>query len=162
MSKGFLMPEDFYKVLADEISDEEKEVLDTMRHTRIEAAYRNRKFIVYQMDNGHPEELATLNIKDFVCDDDFGCSTEIECVETGEIVTIGYHPTQIFDYPIFVHLPVNQKVRWSARDDDPDDRSLSFLMVVRTQTRRHLRERDAIYMETLRAYHGEFHPKEVA
>ena len=162
MSTGFLMPEDFYKLLANGIPEEEKQVLSTMRHTRIEAAYRNRRFVVYQMVGGRSEVLANLIVNDFICNDDEGCSTEIEWVETGEAITVGYEPTQVFEFPIFVHLPVNQKVRWSARDDNPDDRSLSFLIVIRSQTRRHLRERDAIYMETHRSYHEEFHPKEAA
>ena len=61
-----------------------------------------------------------------------------------------------------MHLPVNQKVRWSAKLDDPEDQSLSFLMVVRTQTRRNLRERDAIYMESTKEFQKEFFPKEPA
>lgn len=162
MSYGFLMPEEFSEYLAENISEEEKEVLAGMRHTRIEPAYRNRKFIVYRMDGRLPEKLATLAVMDFVCDDEDGCSTQIEWMETGDIITVGYAPTQVFDFPIFVHLPVNQKVRWSAKTDNPEDQSLSFLMVVRTQTRRNLRERDATYMETTREFQREFFPKEAA
>lgn len=162
MSYGFLMPEDFSEYLADNIDEADKAVLATMKHTRIEPAYRNRKFIVYEMVNRLPEKLATLAIMDFVCDDEEGCSTQIEWLETGDIVTVGYAPTKVFDFPIFVHLPVNQKVRWSAKFDDPEDQSLSFLMVVRTQTRRNLRERDAIYMESTKEFQKEFFPKEPA
>ena len=162
MSYGFLMPEDFSAYLADNIDDEDKETLATMRHTRIEPAYRNRKFIVYEMVNRLPEKLATLVVMDFVCDDEDGCSTQIEWMETGEIITVGYSPTKVFDFPIYVHLPVNQKVRWSAKVEDPEDQSLSFLMVVRTQTRRNLRERDAVYMEATKDFQKEFFPKDSA
>jgi hypothetical protein len=160
MSTGFLTPEDFYALLADGIDDHSKNVLATMRHTRIEAAYRNRKFIVYQMNGREAEKLATVAVLDFLCDDETGCSTQIEWLERpGDIITVGYEPVQLWDFPIFVHLPVNQKVRWSAKDGDPNDRSLSFLMVIRTQTRRHLRERDATYMETYRSFQEEFFAK---
>lgn len=159
MSIGFLTPEDFYKFLADGIDEGSKELLAGMKHTRIEAAYRNRKFIVYKMNGREHEKLATLAVLDFLCDDEVGCSTQIEWLERpGDVITIGYEPVQLWDFPIFVHLPVNQKVRWSAKEDNPDDRSLSFLMVLRTQTRRHLRERDAVYMETYRSFQEEFFP----
>jgi len=163
MSTGFLTPEDFYALLESGIDEGSKSLLATMRHTRIEAAYRNRKFIVYRMNGREAEKLATLAVLDFVCDDEDGCTTQIEWLEhPGEIITVGYEPVQLWGFPIFVHLPVNQKVRWSAKEHDTDDRSLSFLMVIRTQTRRHLRERDAVYMETYRSYQEEFFSKQVA
>jgi hypothetical protein len=56
MSYGFLMPEDFSDYLADNIDEADKAVLATMKHTRIEPAYRNRKFIVYEMVNRLPRE----------------------------------------------------------------------------------------------------------
>lgn len=163
MSSGFLTPEDFSTYLADRIDDNSKQILSTMRHTRVEAAYTNRKFVVYKMVAGAPSKIATLCVLDFLCDDEVGCSAQIEWMDSDlDPVTIGYAPTQLWDLPIFVHLPVNQKVRWSAREDNPEDQSLSFLVVVRTQTRRNLRENGAIYMETYRSYQEEFHPKHAA
>lgn len=157
------MPDEFYKHLADSIDEESKAGLANMKHTRIEAAYRNRKFIIYEMQGRQPVKLATVSVLDFVCDDDEGCSTQLEWMENpGDLITVGYEPVQLWDFPIFVHLPVHQKVRWSAREDDVNDCSLSFLMVIRTQTRRHLRERDAIYMETYRSYQEEFFSKDAA
>ena len=89
------MPDEFYKHLANNIDDGAKSVLATMKHTRIEPAYRNRKFIVYEMVNRIPEKLATLAIMDFVCDDEEGCSTQIEWLETGDIVTVGHRTRPI-------------------------------------------------------------------
>ena len=163
MSKGFLTPDALYRHLADGIDDDSKAVLSTMKHTRIEAAYRNRKFIVYEMRDRAASKLATVCVLDFLCDDDDGCSTQLEWMERpGEILTVGYEPTQLWDFPIFVHLPVHQKVRWSAREDDVSNCSLSFMMVVRTKSRYHLRERNIIYMEAHRTFHEEFFSKEQA
>lgn len=157
------MPDEFYKHLANNIDDGAKSVLATMKHTRIEAAYRNRKFIVYEMRGRQPEKLATISVCDFECNDEEGCSTQLEWMENpGEFITVGYEPIQLWDFPVFLHLPVHQKVRWSAREDDINDCSLSFLMVIRTQTRRHLREKDAIYMETYRSFQEEFFSKDAA
>ena len=163
MSKGFLPPDELYKYLANNIDDDSKAVLATMKHTRIEAAYRNRKFIVYEMEGSQPLKLGTISVVDFVCDDDDGCSTQLQWLENpGDIIPVGYEPAQLWDFPIFVHLPVHQKVRWSAREDNVDDCSLSFLLVVRTQSRYHLRERGVVYLEPYRTYQEEFFSKESA
>lgn len=163
MSKGFIAPDVFQKHLVEGIDDDSKAVLSTMKHTRIEAAYRNRKFIVYEMKERAASKLATVCVLDFLCDDDDGCSTQLEWMERpGEILTVGYAPVQLWDFPIFVYLPVHQKVRWSAREGDVNNRSLSFMMVVRTQSRYHLRERDVIYMEAHRTFHEEFYSKDQA
>ena len=159
----FLSPEEFYEILADELPNGDKDLLASMPHTRIESGYRGRKFIVYKMEGRHPEKIATFCINDFVCDDEDGCSTQIEWLEQpGAILTVGYYPTQLWDFPIFCHLPVSTKVRWAAKVDNTDDRVLSFMMVLRTQSRRHLRERDVIYMEASRVFQEEFFSKQEA
>lgn len=160
---NFLTSEDFFQLLAGSIPKEEQAVLNTMRHTRVETGYRGRKFIVYRIVNRLPEKLATLAINDFVCDDEYGCSTQIEWLERpGSFITVGYEPIRLWDFPIFCHLPVAQKLRWTAKADNPDDRSLGFLIVLRTQSRLHLRERNVVYMETSRSYQEEFHSKSAA
>lgn len=157
------MPDEFYRYLADNIDDDAKAALATMKHTRVEAAYRNRKFIVYEMQGRQPVKLGTIAVCDFECNDEEGCSTQLEWLENpGDCITVGYEPIQLWDFPVFVHLPLHQKVRWSARENDTDDRSLSFLMVVRTQSRRHLREKGVIYMEAYRSFQEEFFNKDIA
>ena len=160
---NFLSSEEYYDVLVEGLPQTTRDALDSMRHVRVEPAYRNRKFIVYRMDLRHPEKLATLNILDYVCNDEDGSTTQIEWMERpGSIITIGHTPTKVFDFPIFAHIPLSQKTRWGVRTDDVDDPSLSFLLVLRTQSRRHLRERDVVYMESNKAFQLEFFPKPVA
>lgn len=159
----FLSPEDFFQLLVDGIPEEDQDLYSAMKHTRIETGYRGRKFIVYQMKNRLPEKLATLCVNDFVCDDEYGCSTQIEWLERpGSFITVGYQPVKLWDFPIFCHLPLAEKLRWTAKEHNPNERSLGFLMVLRTKSRLHLQERNVVYMEGARTYQEEFHSKPVA
>lgn len=155
---SFLSPEEFYAGLLADMQPATAKIYGTMKHTRIEAAYRNRKFTVYKMKEQRPIKLTTISVLDFVCDDQDGSTMQIIDETTNQELLVGYTPVQVFDYPIFVHLPVNNKLRWSARKDNPTDPSLSFLMVLRTRSRLHLREQGIIYMETSLNFDKEFNP----
>lgn len=160
---SFLSPEEFYARLVETMPPEAAKTYRTMRHTRIEPAYRNRKFIVYEMNGDRPKKLDTVLVYDFVADDVEGTSMQLELESRpGELLLVGYAPVQVFHFPVFVCLPPNNKLRWSARRDNPTDPSLSFLMVIRTQSRRHRREKGVIYMETSWSFEEEFAQNKVA
>ena len=153
----FLSPEEYFDVLLNELPVEQRNLYTSMRHVRTEPGFRERKFIAYEVVNREPQKIGTFNILDFMCDDEDGSSIQVEWMEQpGKILTVGYDPVQVFDLPVFIHLPLYNKVRWSVRDDGTDNPSLSFLLVVRTQSRKHLRERDVTYFETSVSYQKEF------
>jgi len=153
----FLSPEEFYSKLITDRPVKEAALYGSMRHTRIEPGYKNRKFIVYKMNGKHAEKLATLAILDFVCDDEEGSTMQLQWMEhPDKVLLVGYYPTQVFDFPLFIHLPVNNKLRWSARTGKSKEPSLSFLMVIRSQSRQSLRDKNTIYMEANKSFQKEF------
>ena len=129
----FLSPEEYFDVLFNDLPIEQRNLYTSMRHVRTEPGFRGRKFLAYEIVNREPQKIGTFNILDFICNDEDGASIQVEWLEQpGKILTVGYHPVQVFNLPVFIHLPLYNKMRWSVRDDDTDNPSLSFLLVVRT------------------------------
>lgn len=157
--QSFLSPEEFFAGLLDTMPPETAKLHSKMKHIRIEPAYRNRKFFIYKMDGNKPKKLGTVSVHDFVCDDVDGTSMQL-CLndDTSNLLLVGYTPVQLFDFPVFLHMPVVNKLRWSSKRDDNTGPSLNFLIAVRTRSRFHLREQGVVYLETSRTFDKEFNP----
>lgn len=144
----FMPVNEHYAALVAGLDKEDLTTYLRMRHVRAEVAYRNRTFVVYDIQNREPRVLDNLTVLDFNCDDARGASTEIRSGKSGETIVVGYSPAQLFDFPVFVHLSLHSKIRWSAYASDPLTGSLAFDLVMHTLSRLHLRERGVIYAET--------------
>lgn len=156
MSQEFLSPgEHFDALLAIQPAAVQAEY-KSLNHIRQEVCYRGRTFIVYQIENRAPKILANISVMDFVANDMAGASCELRCAETGKIMIVGYEPVKLFDFPVYVHLPLHLKLRWSTTPDRLQYGSLAFDMAVRTKTRSSLRERGAVFCETGVSYAKEF------
>ncbi len=154
--QDFLPVADHFAHLVATLEPSELEAYNKLRHCRAEACFRNRSFIVYRITDRRPEVLDTLAILDFQCCDARGATTEIRSNNTEETIIVGYTPVRLFDFPIFVHLSLHTKLRWSAGASDIGDGSLAFDLSIRTQSRLHARERGVTYCETGVAYSREF------
>lgn len=152
----FMAPGEHYNRLVETLSAEKRAVYDSLRSVRQEACFRNRTFLVYRMEDRKPRILDRIQVLDFDCGDDTGASCEVRSNSTGQVILVGYAPVQLFDWPIFAHMPLHLKVRWSTTPDKPLDGSLAFDLVIRTTSRNHLRERGVIYCETGVAFSKEF------
>lgn len=153
---SFLSPEEFFEVLVKDMPKESVEAYDSIRHTRVEPAYKGKRFAVYKMQDDKPIILGHVKVKDFVCNDEDGGSTVLVWEKTGEEVEVGYVPTQLFGFNLFVHLPLDIKVRWTTRRGKALSPLLSFLMVVRSCSRRSLREPNVVYFESMKTFTREF------
>lgn len=153
--KDFMSPEEHYAALVDMLPAATRAVYAQTLNARIETAFRNRQFVVYEIHRREPRQLDRLTVSDFVCDDADGASCEVRNKE-GRTAVVGYQPTQMFGYPIFFSIPLHAKLRWSAQPGDPLKGSLGFPLLVRTVSRLDPRERGVIHCETGPAYGKEF------
>lgn len=151
--------QEHFQVLLDDCDADLVRLYFECRHVRVETAFKDRHFLIYEMKDDEPRVIDRLIINDFDCNEEFGCSTEITSCNLNQTITVGYEPQQLFDYPVVVWLPLHGKIRWSAWPSDPKRGSLGFPIAVRTISRLHLRERGVVYCETGTAYRQEFHDK---
>lgn len=152
----FMTPFEHFEELLSRLDAEEQKMYAELTHVRIEACYRNRTFVVYRFQDRRPAIKDNIKVLDFICNDDAGASCELRSSTLNESLVVGYEPTQLFNYPVFVHLPLHGKLRWSTTADKPYSGTLAFDLVIKTQTRRDLRERGVTYFETGVNYAKEF------
>lgn len=152
----FLPVTDHYARLAALLSPKDLEDYARIKHVRSEVAYHNRSFVVYEIRNRAPNILDQLTVLDFSCDEADGASTELLSKTLGTKLVVGYKPIRLFTYPIFVHIPLHSKIRWSTTEDRIEGGSLAFDLVIRTVSRLHLQERGIVYCETGVSFAKEF------
>jgi hypothetical protein len=138
--------------------EEERERYLRFGHNRIEAAFQDRKFIVYQptglMSNGQhrePNILATLTVSDFEVGHQNGASATLSDLEAGgsPSLKITHVPRRVFNYPVYIAIPTNLTLRWDAREvNDRVWRSLSFAVLIKTKNRADFYSKGNTYMET--------------
>jgi hypothetical protein len=123
---------------------------------RVETGHKGRNFIIYKMRDDHPKEIDQIIVNDFSCDEMVGASSEIELQSSGETMILDYTPQQVFDFPIFMWLPLSSKVRWAAPKSSPMEGSLGFPIAIRTRSRQGLREPGVVHCETGADFGREF------
>lgn len=152
--QGGLTDPELFAQLTAHLSAANLAAFNQTRHARVETASPGKEFVVYQMQSRQPKILAQLSIVDLSIDDE-GASTEIIDLGTRERLVIGYGPQRLFEFPLFMSLPLSLTLRWRVSADDGAG-FLAWPIYMRTQSRRHLREVGVVYCETLRAFHEEF------
>jgi hypothetical protein len=152
----FLSPQEHYDLLVSQLDPSTLAAYQQTRHARVETAFDGRHFILYRMGNGDPRELGRVLVDDLDIDDD-GLSCRITCMRTQRELIVSYAPVQLWDYPVFVCLPLHAQVRFACSASNVAKKgSLAWPMVIRTRSRRGLREPGITYCETGPAFAREF------
>lgn len=144
----FLTSSEHFEHLARTLDGAERAVYNTMKHVRSEPAFRNRTFIIYDIRDRELNVIDTITVMDFVANERVGATTQLRSSRLKSELMVGYRPARLFDYPVFMHLPLYVKLRWSTTIDNIKGGSLGFDIAIRTASRLHLRERGVTYCET--------------
>jgi hypothetical protein len=154
-SPQFLSDFQYFKLLVERMPPWQRSAYRSLRHARSEGCTRGRAFVVYTHGRHGLQVLDTVTVLHFEADEEAGARCELRSQNTGEILEVGYQPTQLWGYPVFVHLPLHLWLNWDVREGS-DTPSLHFGLVVRTASRYTLRERDRVYFETKTSFEKEF------
>lgn len=152
----FLSVEDHFQALVSQLDPSAIARYHELRHTRAETAFEGRQFILYRMGGNEPRELGRILIEDLEIGHE-GLTSKVSCLRTERELIVGYSPVQLWDYPVFVFLPLHAKVRFASTERDVGKRgSLAWPMIIRTRSRRGLREPGITYCETGPSFAEEF------
>lgn len=152
----FLPVQEHYDALVSRLDPSTLASYNATRHARTETAFDGRQFIIYRMGGNEPRELTRVLVEDLEISD-AGLTSKLSCMRTQRELIVGYSPVQLWGYPVFVCLPLHAKVRFGATEDGVGKRgSLAWPMVIRTRSRRGLREPGITYCETGPSFAEEF------
>ena len=162
----YLTDEENLAELIAAMPEHEQAPFSEMGASRIEAAFKGRVLVLYK-PNGltkegqhrEPVVLTTVEFVDFLCDSSDGADFTIRDVRAGETMTIGHQPTRLFDYNVFLHIPLTYRMRYDARRVDGGvQRSLVFPVSVYTRNRSSNYSAGVHYAETPNRFR-EMYPK---
>jgi hypothetical protein len=133
------------------LPDDEREEWASFRHLRVEPAFQDRVFIVWNAGtrDDPPKIVATLRVVSFVAKDDTGCIIRLLNDATGKEMEVTHVPKKLFGYPIFVAIPPAFTLRWDVRYHAGQAlRSLSYLMFFKTKSRSDFFGKGVFYVDT--------------
>lgn len=155
-SLKFLTDADNAAALAAEVNPEDRADFKLFGHNRLESAFVDRIFIVYECQGRNtkniqlpPKILTTVRVVGFRGDYTSGFEVKFLDEVTQETMTIGHVPKRLFDYPIFVAIPPRLTVKWDAQFmGDKLVRSLLFAILVKARNKATWFSKGNVYMET--------------
>jgi hypothetical protein len=116
-----LTPEENIRDLASRIDPHQAGLHASLGNKYTEAAFVGRRFLIVRT-NGRsktgpkpPTVLGSVEIDDFNCSSTTGSAMRIRNLECGASITVGYVPIRLFEFPIFVSVPIAQGVKSEAR-----------------------------------------------
>jgi hypothetical protein len=158
--RGF-MPEFFndeqnMAELVSHMPEEDRRRYTNFGHRKIEPAFVNRVFIVYKPtgltasgEHKQPEILNLVKVADFFVDPREGAHVVFRDQNTQQELTISHVPRRVYEYPIYVSVPTELKLRWDARTvNNRVWRSMSFAVLVKTKNRSDFYSKGNVYFET--------------
>lgn len=153
---AYLSEDESLAELVQRIPEQDKAAFAAMKASRIEAAFTGRHLVLYKptgltKEGTHrpPEFLTTVGFSDFFCDGQEGADVVVHDIRADERMTIGHTPTRLFDYDVFLSIPVVYRLRWDARYVDTGlVRSLVFPVSIWTKNRSSYFSAGVTYVET--------------
>jgi hypothetical protein len=142
--------------LLSHMREEDKQAFNDFGHTRIEAVFNNRLFVVYKpqgldgKEHKAPEVLTTIKVLNYEGTSEDGSSVEVEDLRTGERQIITHVPARVFDYDLFMSVPSALRLRWDVRVSETGKmlRSLSYALLVKAKNRSDWYSFGVTYAET--------------
>jgi hypothetical protein len=138
----FLSDERSMEDLFSRMMSPDREQFATFKSLKVEAAFIDRIFILYKpmglnAEGTHrpPEIITQIKVTDFRLSAKNGAEVDLEDLKTGEVMTIGYIPSRLFNYDIFIGVAPRQRISWDAAlYQGTIRRSLSFMLLTKVRS----------------------------
>lgn len=157
VDQKYLDPEESQSELLTHLDEQTRQEYEGYGNNRIEAAFQDRVFIVYQATGRDgknvqrpPDFIAKLRILSFIARDENGCVMRLLNEEKNQIEEIGHVPKKIFGFPIFISIPQSFTLKWDAHEHfGRMQRTLSYVVYIKARNRADFFSRGNFYCETL-------------
>jgi hypothetical protein len=152
----FLNDDENLADLISQMPDDDRNKYVNYGHNRVEPAFVDRIFIVYQPSGlnaarAHiePTIITTIRVLDLSIDSSNGAMVRVRDEKFGDEQIIGYLPKRLFGYQIYVSVPPRLMLRWDAHEANGRMyRSLSFALLIKTRNKAEFYSKGNTYVET--------------
>ncbi len=142
--------------LVSHMPEEDRTRYGNYGHNRLEPAFVDRIFIVYQPSGLNaarqhidPKILTTIRVLDFSIDSRDGAVVRVRDENFGDEQLITYIPKRLFKYQVFASVPPRLQLRWDVHAADGQrHRSLSFALLLKTRNKAEFYSKNNTYIET--------------
>lgn len=129
-------------------------------HLKVEAAFDDRVFVVYQprgerfgaktvAEQKDPTVISMIRVIGLTTDIRSGANVRLFDEASGTEMSVGYVPKKLFGYPIFVSLPTEMTLRLGSQiRENKVHRSFQFALLIKTRNRSNFYSTGNFYMET--------------
>lgn len=157
MKGEFFTDQENLAELVTHMPDEDQRRFNNYGHFRVESAFLDRQFIVYEptglsTDKLHlpPKILNLVKVIDFSVDPRNGCQVVLKEQQAQQELVIGHVPRRVYGYPIYMSVPAKLTLRWDGRSLESGRvwRSLSFAVLIKTKNKADFYSRGNVYFET--------------
>lgn len=142
-----------------QLGKDDRKLYRELKPSRIEAAFLNRLFLVFTVDDaGAPNIMTTLKVTDFWINAKEGAVAVLEDLETGQELELDHAPVRLFDFDAFMSIPPISKIRWDGRLDDDNviRRNLVFPVLIAAKSRNGRMGSGGVYVETPKRFMEKF------
>lgn len=142
--------------LTDKMLTHQKYVYESYGALEIEAAFPNRKMIVYTLNEGRPENITTLLFGNIEILNRVG-PTVIVSDEIGTI-TLGVIPVKWRDRDLFLQVPQNFVFRWCGKLSNSNEVQFvpNYAVLVKTRSKEFHQISGHTYCTTLNKFNNRF------
>lgn len=158
----FFSDDDNMADIVNQMSEEDRTRYGNYGHHRIEPAFVDRVFIMYQPSGLNaarqhidPKIITTIRVLDFSVDSRDGAMVRLRDENFGDEQIITYTPKRMFKYQVFMSVPPRLVLKWDAHEADGSvHRSLSFALLVKTRNKAEFYSKGNTYCETPAKFRG--------
>ena len=152
----FFSDEENMADLVSQMPEEDRTRYGNYGHNRIEPAFVDRIFIIYQPSDLNaakqhidPKIVTTIRVLDFSINSIDGAMVRVRDENFNSEQIITYVPKRLFKYQVFVSVPPRLVLKWDAHEADGHlHRSLSFALLVKTRNRATFYSKGNTYAES--------------
>lgn len=141
---------ELFAAMAKQMTRADQAVFNASRHGRVEVVGPRQEFVVYVMSDGKPIVKSIIGIDILDLDYEFGLRMGVQDLASGARINVSYGPKRLFDFPVFLSLPLSCKIRFR------EGRGVSWPVFIKTASRFHLQERGTVYCESSQCFAKEF------
>lgn len=157
-TKTFLDDRESLKAIIDRIPDvDDRQIYNKFKGLSLESGFPNRKFVVYTLRSGIPDEVEILTLGELSMDPYKG---PVVIVHSGSYeMRVKLIPSRFKDRDLFLHVPQSFELKWKGKRQQADEVQFvpHYALLIKTKSKPHMQIEGHTYCVRLNQF-NEMYP----